>query len=61
MSEDLTHDKIDEEDVVLIARLAAQLRCYEFAPQGSARPRALPRLPALSELDPDRASAVAAL
>jgi transposase len=27
-SEDLTHDKTDEKDAVLIARLTAQLRCY---------------------------------
>ena len=26
--EDLTHDKTDEKDAVLIARLTAQLRCY---------------------------------
>ena len=27
-AEDLTHDKTDEKDAVLIARLPAQLRCY---------------------------------
>jgi Transposase len=27
-AEDLTHDKTDEKDAVLIARLTAQLRCY---------------------------------
>jgi transposase len=27
-SEDLTFDKTDEKDAVLIARLTAQLRCY---------------------------------
>jgi hypothetical protein len=27
-SEDLTFDKTDDKDAVLIARLAAQLRCY---------------------------------
>jgi hypothetical protein len=27
-SEDLTHHKTEEKDVVLIARLAARLRCY---------------------------------
>jgi transposase len=26
--EDLTHDKTDEKDAVIIARLTAQLRCY---------------------------------
>ena len=31
-SEDLTHDKTDEKDAVLIARLTAQLRCYEPEP-----------------------------
>ena len=30
--EDLTHDKTDEKDAVLIARLTAQLRCYEPEP-----------------------------
>ncbi len=28
LAEDLTHDKTDEKDAVLIARLTAQLRCY---------------------------------
>src|SRR6266496_2279450 len=31
-SEDLTSDKTDEKDAVLIARLTAQLRCYEPEP-----------------------------
>src|SRR6478752_7824318 len=31
-AEDLTHDKTDEKDAVLIARLTAQLRCYEPEP-----------------------------
>jgi transposase len=31
-TEDLTHDKTDEKDAVLIARLTAQLRCYEPEP-----------------------------
>jgi hypothetical protein len=31
-AEDQTHDKTDEKDAVLIARLTAQLRCY--APEG---------------------------
>jgi transposase len=31
-SEDLTFDKTDEKDAVLIARLAAQLRCYVLEP-----------------------------
>jgi transposase len=31
-SEDLTHDKTDEKDAVLIARLTAELRCYEPEP-----------------------------
>jgi len=31
-SEDLTHDKTDEKDAVLIARLTAQLRCYAPEP-----------------------------
>ena len=31
-AEDLTHDKTDEKDAVLIARLTVQLRCYEPEP-----------------------------
>jgi transposase len=31
-AEDLTHDKTDEKDAVLIARLTTQLRCYEPEP-----------------------------
>ena len=31
-AEDLTHDKTDEKDAVLIARLTAQLRCYQPEP-----------------------------
>jgi transposase len=31
-AEDLTHDKTDEKDAVLIARLTAELRCYEPEP-----------------------------
>src|SRR6516165_6419591 len=31
-AEDLTFDKTDEKDAVLIARLTAQLRCYEPEP-----------------------------
>jgi hypothetical protein len=31
-AEDLTNDKTDEKDAVLIARLTAQLRCYEPEP-----------------------------
>jgi transposase len=33
-AEDLTFDKTDEKDAVLIARLTAQLRCYEPEPAG---------------------------
>jgi len=32
LAEDLTQDKTDEKDAVLIARLTAQLRCYEPEP-----------------------------
>jgi transposase len=31
-AEDFTTDKTDEKDAVLIARLTAQLRCYETEP-----------------------------
>jgi hypothetical protein len=33
-TEDLTTDKTDEKDAVLIARLTAQLRCYIPEPAG---------------------------
>ena len=33
-SEDLTFDKTDDKDAVLIARLVAQLRCYAPEPVG---------------------------
>jgi hypothetical protein len=33
-TEDLTFDKTDEKDAVLIARLTAQLRCYVPEPAG---------------------------
>ena len=38
-AEDLTHDKTDEKDAVLIARLPAQLRCYEPEPVDEIRAR----------------------
>jgi transposase len=37
--EDLTHDKTDEKDAVLIARLTAQLRCYVREPVDGTRGR----------------------
>jgi hypothetical protein len=33
-AEELTWDKTDERDAVLIARLTAQLRCYVLGPAG---------------------------
>jgi hypothetical protein len=37
-TEDMTCDKTDEKDAVLIARLTAQLRCYVPEPAGCGRP-----------------------
>jgi transposase len=46
--EDLTPDKTDEKDAVLIARLTAQLRCYEPEPVDETWARLRTSVPAAS-------------